>query len=139
VLGGIAVAPAVAIGGWVLGAQGEKAMTKAESYCAEVDQAIACIHALIAFHHRAEMRADELQRVLRALDARASARLDELFATLDSFDDQDEGDLQRLAMAMLLCKALSDLLGVRVLDDEGQLDKASAELIARHRYLLEGV
>jgi hypothetical protein len=64
VLGGIAVAPAIAIGGFVLAAQGEKAVTKAVAYQSDVAQAIQRIRALIAFHGKVETRVDELEPVL---------------------------------------------------------------------------
>lgn len=135
VLGGITVAPAIAIGGFVLAAQGEKALTKATEYSAEVDKAVASIGALIALHDRAEKHTDELQGVLKRIDERASARIEELIEKVDTFDDGNDEDVKRLSTVMLLCKAMSDLLHVRVLDDDGQLDRASEELIARYRSL----
>jgi hypothetical protein len=137
VLGGIVVGPAVAIGGLVLAAQGEKAVTRAEEYRAEVDVAVARVDALIAFHRAAEKRIEEIQRAIRAIDGRAAPRIDELLASVDDFDDENDADVDRLRTAMLLCKALSDLLHARVLDDDGNLDGSSARLLATYRYLAE--
>lgn len=136
-LGGITVAPAVAIGGFVLAAQGEKALTKATDYEANVNMDVARINRLIGFLHRAETRADELQDLMRRLDARASAVLDELFANVDEFDDTNDVHVGRLRTALLLCKALSELLHVKVLNDENELNPDFDDFIARYRVILE--
>lgn len=137
VLGGIAVAPAVVIGGFVLAAQGEKAVTKATEYEADVKNKIAQANLVIAFLHRAETRADELQHVMRRLDARVSTVLDELFAMVDEFDDRNDAHVGRLSTAMLLCKALSELLHVKVFNDENEINPDFDDFIARYRVVLE--
>ncbi len=136
-LGGITVAPAVAIGGFVLAAQGEKALTKATEYEANVNEEIARINRLIAFLHRAETRADELQNVMRRLDARASAALDEAFAMVDEFDDNNDVHIGKLSTTMLLCKALSELLHVKVLNDKNELSPDFDDFVARYRVIVE--
>lgn len=136
-LNGIAIAPAVAIGGFVLAAQGEKALTKATEYEANVNTDIARIGRLINFLHRAETRADELQDVMRRLDARASAVLDELVVMVDEFDDNNDVHIGKLSTAMLLCKALSELMQVKVLNDENELNPDLDDFIARRRMMLE--
>lgn len=137
VLGGVVVAPALAIGGLVLAAQGEKAVTKAEEYRAEVDVAVARIDSLIAFHHLAEKRIDELAALIRAIDERAVPWIQGLEESIESFDDQVDADVDRLRTAMLICKALSDLLHARVFDDKGDLSEASEQLMSEYRHLVE--
>ncbi|AKT40375.1 uncharacterized protein CMC5_045280 [Chondromyces crocatus] len=135
VAGGIAVAPAVALGGLVLSVQGEKAKTKAAAFSAEVDMQCAAIETMIALLACAERRVDELQDVLRRIDHRALQQIDDLFAMAEDFDHDDDAHVAQLSSAMLLCKALSDLIHTRVLDDAGLLDQASEELMARYREL----
>jgi hypothetical protein len=129
VLGGITVAPVIAIGGFVLAAQGEKALTKALRYRAKVNKAVASIQTAIALHRRAEERADELQGVMKRLDERASARLEELIANVDAFDDRNDEDISRLSTVKRLCEALNELLHTRLIDNGEQLNQASVELI----------
>lgn len=136
VLGGIAVAPALAIGGFVLAAQGEKAVTNAEAYRSEVDQAVERIRALVAFHRKAEARVNELEDIIRKLDKRASAAIQDVFDIVDTFDEDNDSDIDRLRTAMILCRAVSDLLQTRVLDDDGQLDQASERVIAQYRNMV---
>lgn len=137
-LGGIAVAPAIAIGGFVLSAQGEKALTKATEYSAEVDRAIARMDTLIEFHRRAETRAGEVRTVTALVDRRANDCVSDLLARVDSFDDASDADVGRLSLAMLLCKALSELLQVRVINEQGDLDASSADLASRYANVVEG-
>ena len=91
----------------------------------------------MGFLHRAETRADELQNVMRKLDSRASAALDELFAMVDVFDDRNDEHVRQLSTAMLLCKALSELLHAKVLNDENELSPDFDDFIARYRVIVE--
>jgi hypothetical protein len=136
-LGGITVAPAVLVGGFVLSSQGEKARTKAIEYRGEVDRAVAKMATLIEFHERGKQRAAEVSDVTRRIDIRAKAKIEELIAQVDRFDDTSDLDLGRLSIAMLLSKALSDLLQARIIGADGELDPLTVELIARHAVLLE--
>lgn len=137
VLGGIAVGPAVAIGGFVLASQGEKALTRATEYAAQVDTAVARMEALIAFHHRAEVRVKELRSVAAALNARATHAIEHVAEIADGFDEECDDHVARLSLAMLLSKALSELLQIKVFDAEGMLTSESEAALAGYRRLVE--
>lgn len=67
VLGGIAVGPALMIGGFVLGGEGEKALTEAHRYQAEVNTEIAKLDAFKDFLGQVQRRITELEDLLKSL------------------------------------------------------------------------
>jgi hypothetical protein len=137
VAGGIAVAPAVLVGGLILAAQAEKALEQATKFSSEVDVAIAKIDMLVALLRRAERRVGELASLTRGVDARAHLAMDALEAIVPTFDDERDEDVEKLRAAVLLCTALGQIIDVRVLDDDGQLDSATDVLLDQYSHLME--
>lgn len=132
VLGGITVGPAVLIGGFVLAGQGEKALTKARKYEAEVNTAIAKIDAAKDFIKQVRRRISELNHLVESLNERAVLGLDEL-ESLPSFDkDRDVIKFQQVA---LLVKALAEIMKTPVLDSKGKLNPITATIQAKYRTL----
>jgi len=132
VLGGITVGPAVLIGGFVLAGQGEKALTKARKYEAEVNTAIAKINAAKDFIKQVRRRISELNHLVESLNERAVLGLDEL-ESLPSFDkDRDASKFQQVA---LLVKALAEIMKTPVLDSKGKLNPITATIQAKYRTL----
>ncbi|MBD2410623.1 hypothetical protein FACHB389_17565 [Nostoc calcicola FACHB-389] len=132
VLGGITVGPAVLIGGFVLAGEGEKALTKAWEYNAEVNTAIAKIDAAKDFMQQVRRRITELQGVFECLNECAILGLQEL-ESLPSFDkNRDAKKFQKVA---LFVKALAEIMKTPVLDSEGQLNPATATIKAKYRTL----
>ncbi|HYX14749.1 MAG TPA: hypothetical protein VE944_10350 [Nostoc sp.] len=129
VLGGITVGPAVLIGGFVLAGEGEKALTKASEYNAEVNTAIAKIEAAKDFMQQVRRRITELQGVFECLNKSAILGLEEL-ESLPSFDkNRDASKFQKVA---LLIKALAEIMKTPVLDSEGQLNPITATIQAKY-------
>ncbi|WP_292781310.1 hypothetical protein [Nostoc sp. NMS9] len=132
VLGGITVGPAVLIGGFVLAGEGEKALTKAREYEAEVNTAIAKIEAAKDFMQQVRRRITELQSVFECLNKSAILGLQEL-ESLPSFDkNRDASKFQKVA---LFVKALAEIMKTPVLDSEGQLNPVTATIQAKYRTL----
>ncbi|MBC1222396.1 hypothetical protein GNF10_04185 [Nostoc sp. UCD121] len=132
VLGGITVGPAVLIGGFVLAGEGEKALTKAWEYNAEVNTAIVKIEAAKDFMQQVKRRITELQGVFECLDKSAILGLQEL-ESLPSFDkNRDASKFQKVA---LFVKALAEIMKTPVLDSEGQLNPVTANIQAKYRTL----
>ncbi len=130
VLGGITVGPAVLIGGFVLAGEGEKALTKAGEYNAEVNTAIAKIEAAKEFMQQVRRRISELQGVFECLNKSAILGLEEL-ESLPSFDkNRDASKFQKVA---LFVKALAEIMKTPVLDSEGQLNPITATIQAKYR------
>ncbi|MEP0801505.1 hypothetical protein [Funiculus sociatus] len=129
VLGGITVGPAVLIGGFVLAGEGEKALTKAREYEAQVNSAIAKIKAAKDFMQQVKRRINELRNLLESLNNRAVLSLNEL-ESQSSFDkNRDAGKFQQVA---LLVKALAEIMKTPVLDKEGHLNPATASIRAKY-------
>lgn len=131
VLGGITIGPAIAIGGFVLGSEGEKALTKARKYKAEVKAAIAKMEAAQAFADQVECRITELWEALEGLNGRALEGIQALEAK--PFDRKRDAQLfQRVA---LLIKAMAEITQTPVLDADGQLNPGSLDIQAKYRSL----
>jgi hypothetical protein len=132
VLGGITVGPAVLIGGFVLAGEGEKALTKAWEYNAEVNTAIIKIEAAKDFMQQVKRRITELQGVFECLNKSAILGLEEL-ESLPSFNkNRDASKFQKVA---LFVKALAEMMKTPVLDSEGQLNPVTATIQAKYRTL----
>jgi hypothetical protein len=132
VLGGITVGPAVLIGGFVLAGEGEKELTKAREYEAQVNTAIANIEAAKDFMQQVKQRINELRALVESLNDRAVLGLNEL-ESQPSFDkNRDANQFQQVA---LLVKALAEIMKTPVLDSEGQLNPVTATIRAKYRTL----
>ncbi|WP_066424353.1 hypothetical protein [Anabaena sp. 4-3] len=132
VLGGITVGPAVLIGGFVLAGEGEKALTKAREYEAEVNIAIAKIQAAKDFMQQVQRRIKELRDLVNSLNNCAVLGLNEL-ESLPSFNkNRDASKFQQVG---LLVTALAEIMKTPVLDSEGQLNPVTATIQAKYRTL----
>ncbi len=132
VLGGITVGPALAIGGFMLASEGDKALTKAREYEAQVNRAIAKMETAHDFMVQVRRRINELWNILESLNNKAVQGLNEL-ESLASFDKKrDAAKFQQVA---LLVKAISEIMKTSVLNNEGELSLASATIQAKYRTL----
>ena len=129
VLGGIAVGPALMIGGFVLGGQGEKALTEARRYEAKANTEIAKLDTFEDFLGQVQRRITELKDLVKTLNDRAIAGLAELEAKPFK-RERDAGKFQQVA---ILIKALAEIMKTPVLDAEGNLNQATATLKAKYR------
>lgn len=135
VLGGIVIGPTLAVTGFVLADQGEKARTKAKAYAGEVNTSVEKLKLLIAFSHRVEARVDELSELVTRLDARLNDSLGALESIVTSFDVESEQHIARFSKTMALAKGISEIIRAPVLDDAGKLNDETATLLERFRPL----
>lgn len=144
VLGGITVGPALMVGGFVLGGQGEKALTEAHRYVSQVNTEIAKLHAYKDFLGQVQQRIIELGDIVNRLNNEA---LDE-FMKLESqvirrssvwikdeekfdlgvIDFNRERDAEQFQKVALLIKALVTIMKIPVLDAEGNLNQDTVKL-----------
>jgi hypothetical protein len=123
---------AVLIGGFVLAGEGEKALTKAREYEAEVNIAIAKIEAAKEFIQQVQRQITELMDLLESLNYLAVIGLDEL-ESLPSFDkNRNATKFQQVA---LVVKALAEIMKTPILDSEGELNPATATISFKYRTL----
>lgn len=134
VLGGITVAPAVLIGGFVLGKSGEKALTKAKEFEAEADKGIAQLKSIGAFVDRVKKRVKELSDLLQDMDQRANKALDELDP--NTFSIQNKSDVKKFQNAGQLVSSISELSKIPILDDDGKITAASGRIKTKQKQML---
>jgi hypothetical protein len=131
VLTGIAVGPALMIGGFVLGGKGEEALTKALKYKAEANVKIARLKADEEYLMRVQRRVIELKELVSHLSYQANILLTELESK--PFDrDRDADKFQKV---LLLVKALTEIMKVPILDKQGKLNKITESLKEKYGYI----
>jgi hypothetical protein len=135
VLGGITVAPALLIGGFVLAGEGEKALTEAENFIAQVDVEISKLRALVAYFELVKARITELEHLLLTLNLKAIKLMNEIESHLDQHGFDIENDSHLIQSLLLIIKALADMLRTPILDNEGNLNPLSAQLKIKYRSL----
>lgn len=133
VLGGITVAPAMLIGGFVLAKRGAQAMEEAKRYESEVLVEIAKIRAVVGFMQGIVTRIGELDGLVRELDKRTNAALNKLDPA--RFDLNNPGHVRAFQQTGLLLKALAAIMKTPVLDTEGRAGRESKEVYCRYRNL----
>lgn len=132
VLGGITVGPALAIGGFMLASEGEKALTKAREYEAEVNIAIAEIETAYDFMVQVNRRIQELGDTLGYLNNKTLRGLKELESIVPFDKKRDAAKFQQVA---LLVKAMSEIMKTPVLSSRGKLSFTSGTIKAKYRSL----
>ena len=128
VLGGITVAPALMIGGFVLAGQGEKALTEAHNYESKTNIEIAKLDTFEDFLGQVQRRIIELKGNVNNINKRAINCLIELESKPFVLDR----DVAKFQQAALLSKALSEIMKVPVLDNDGNLNPMTAALTAKY-------
>lgn len=131
VLGGITVAPALAVGGFMLAGEGEKALTNAREYEAKVNTEVAKIEAARDFLKQIKRRITELVDLACNLNNRATVALNELES--QAFDHNKDAD--KFQMVALLVKALAEILKTPVLNSEGKINLGTVTIFEKYGYL----
>jgi len=131
VLGGVAVGPALAVGGFQLAGQGEKALTQVQSYEAKVNVHIAEIRTAKEFLKKVEARIREVGILVLKLESRSSECLNEL-ETLDFDPIRDAAKFQQV---VLLVKALIEISKTPILDSQGNLNPSIINIRAKYQTL----
>jgi hypothetical protein len=124
VLGGIALGPALMIGGFALGGQGEKALTDARQHEANVNAEISRLGVFEDFLSQVQRRMAELTELLNTLNDRAIDGLIEL----ESKPFERERDAAKFQQIALLIKALAEIMKTPILDTAGNLNQTTAML-----------
>ncbi len=127
-LTGIAAAPAALIGGFAVGVQGHKALTKAMEIEANVAKAVAEMAAKEELLGQVETRIAELEAILHDINERAVQAL----GRLARVDFDPDAHLEGFQQAALLMRALGEILSTPIVDSEGAL--TSESLNVRERY-----
>lgn len=111
-MSGIVLAPALAVGGFMMASKAEKALTEAIEYNADVDIAIA------------EMKRNEI--ILQALQANAIEMGSTLIKLAERFDEikvNGNDDPESFERMIILGKGLKNLLDVAIMEKDGSATK----------------
>lgn len=127
-LTGIATAPAALLGGFALGIQGQKALTKAHAIGAKVEIALAEMVEKQELLHQVETRIGELEGVLDDVNARALASLE----VLSGLDFDPELHLPEFQRTALLMRALGEILSTPIVDITGKPTEESLRVKERY-------
>jgi hypothetical protein len=119
VLGGITVGPALMIGGFVLGGEGEKSLTEARRYEAKVSVEIEKLRVFEGFLGQVKRRTVELEDLVKNLNDRATDSLEKL----ESQSFVRNRDAEVFQQVALLIKALAEIMKTPILDTEGKLNQ----------------
>ncbi len=131
VLGGIAVGPALAVGGFMLAGEGERALTKAQEYEAKVNTEIASIQKVRDFLPQVKKRITELAHLVCSLTERAVLGLN----GLESRPFDRDRDAEKLQQVALLVMGLAEILKTPVLNSEGILNLGTVTILEKYRNL----
>lgn len=128
VLSGVAIAPALLVGGITLAIQGEKAVTQAEAYRAKVQIAIEEMKTNTKLLKRLERRTAELETVLARLNRQAGRSL---MALSEIAFDPSQHASQFLQTALLM-RSLAEVIDTPLLDSNGHISEATTTITERH-------
>ncbi len=136
VLGGVVAAPVIFVGGWVLAAKGEEALTQAKKYQGEVDVACEQIETIRSFLSRQlRPRINELSVLVEKLETLAKERLLVLWGKQknNQFSLRKTSDVSLLQGAGQVIKALADISKTPILDENGEMNAASHRLYLQYK------
>ena len=137
VLGGIAIAPALLVGGFYLASKGEKALTEARHYEKEQNTQIAELKTVEEVLKSIEQRIDELHGLALALNRyaqKAMAKIDP-----DTFDPEDDAAMKDLTTVLQLGRALTEIMRTPIINESGELTVASHKVYLKYEKLAEGM
>jgi len=132
VMGGITLGPALMVGGFQLAGKGEEALTKAREYEAKINTEIATIAAAKDLVGQVKRRITELSSLVESLNTYSVVALNEI-ESLQSFDTKR--DASKFQQVALLVKALVEIIKTPILDNQGDLNPATATIQAKYRTL----
>jgi hypothetical protein len=128
VLGGITLAPVLLVGGFMMGAKGDKALTRAIEYQEEVNIEIDQIIEVENFLLKVQERICDLYNLVNELDDKAIDILNQLESK--SFDlDRDAAKFQRLTF---LLRAVVEIMKAPVLNNNGKLNPGTKILVVKY-------
>lgn len=126
----VTIGPTVLVGGLVLNGKGEKALTEARRYRADVERSVGEQHTLRSRLQLIDRRADELDSLLGDLTDRGATALDEL-EKHDPFDPNEHAEPFRRALAYAI--AVRDVVSTPIMDADGEVDPDTDRLLVTYR------
>lgn len=116
VLGGVVAGPALLVTGYVLASKAEEAMTQAEAYRAEANQAIAVMDTAKAVLDGLENNVQDIFSTLQELAERYDRVKIDLKAGIQNLSSDQELALQHM---LVIGKAIKEVINISLLDEDG--------------------
>jgi hypothetical protein len=162
VLGGIAIGPALAVGGFMLAAKGEEALTEAHKYKAKVNTEILRIKTAGEFLQKVDQQILESRKLVKKLNFRVLKNLEELELWLTVQEEkmtriqkilnklikamptflgwlkkenplfEDDEKVKKIQQTALLVKALADIIQAPILNKDGNLNSSTVTIQAKY-------
>ena len=139
-LGGIAIGPALAVGGFLMAAEGEKALTKAEAYRCEVDKACATMSAKESLLQGIDKRTEELEGIVGKLNSHILTVIASLESLLKSdfdgrfdFNADNVEHISKVQTMAYLGAALREILSTPLLDNAGMPNDDVDRIIVKYK------
>ena len=129
----VTVGPALLVGGFVINGQGQKAMTQARKYEAQVAVGIADLSELATKLSAVRSRVDELSGLLQRLAELAVGALD----LLESEEFDPEAHAPRFQRALNLVMAVRDIGATPVVDGAGDVNEKGSSLSVKYKSMAE--
>lgn len=157
-LGGIFLAPVALIGGFALASKGEKALTEARKYEAEVEKAIAQLDTRMSFIEQAEKIAKDYIEIIKTLDSKAVQAYQNVGVIIDFYIDKHNSsmnnrpwwkklfglgkidylslsnwaseDQEKLKISTQFAHTINDLCSIQIVDEDSVRDD-SQKLLTR--------
>ncbi len=129
----VTVGPALLVGGFVINGQGQKALTQARKYEAQVAVGIADLSELATKLSAVRSRVDELSGLLQRLAELAVGALD----LLESEEFDPEAHAPRFQRALNLVMAVRDIGATPVVDGAGEVNEKASSLSVKYKSMAE--
>ncbi len=162
VLGGIAVGPALAVGGFMLAAKGEEALTEARKYEAKVNTEILKIKTAEEFLQKVDQQIIESRELVKKLNSRVVRSLEELESWLTVQETKmtklqkilsklikamptflgwlkkenplfkSDEKVKKIQQTAFLVKALAEIIQIPILNKDGNLNSAAVTIQTKY-------
>ncbi len=125
----VTIGPSLLVGGLLLNGKGEKALTSANAYKADVGVAVAKHRAFEGILKAVDNRVAELRDILQALVERADAA----FSDLDAREFDSARDVEAFQLAVALAVATKDVVNTPALDEKGALNSETERIVVTYK------
>lgn len=135
VLGGITIAPALFVGGFVLASKGEKALTQARRYAKERYIAIAKLKTAEEILKKIEQRIDELHGLAKELNRHVRNAMAKI--NPDTFNPESDVAMKDLTTVLQLGRALTEIMRTPIMNERGYINVESHQVYLKYEKLAE--
>ena len=137
VLGGITIAPALVVAGFMLARKGEKALTQARAYEAKQDKKIAKLGKTKAYMGKIIQRIQELHSLAKELNRytrNAMAKINP-----GTFNPESDLAMKDLTTVLQLGRALTEIMRTPIMNEDGDINVGSHQVYLKYKKFVEDI